>query len=89
MSAATYWYNGPLKGGRVALVGGPYTTRDEAIAAKGSDAVFADDHWPTEGTWFGTWLAVELPRNDYRTARTALAEKRGPIACVAYGKAAA
>ena len=78
-----YFYNGPRKGDRVALVGGPYATLEEAIAAKGADAMFADDHWPAQGTWFDPWLAVALPRNDYRTARQALAGGTGPVACVA------
>lgn len=79
-----HWYNGPVKNGRVALVGGPYPTLEAAIDAKHADAVFADDHWPAAWTWFLKWVAVELPRDDYVTARRALETRQGPIACVPY-----
>jgi len=79
-----YWYNGPLSAGRVALVGGPYPTRDAAIAAKHEDAVFADEHWPNDWPWFMRWVAIELPRGDYITARMASDTGHGPIACVAF-----
>lgn len=65
MATSTYWYNGPHNGTVVALVGGPYATRDDAIAARNADTMFAHDTWPAQGTWFMTWYAVEVPRNDY------------------------
>lgn len=59
---ASAWFNGPDRDGNVALVGGPYATKEEAIAAKPDDDRFAENCGIVRYDPWWTWYSVEVKK---------------------------
>lgn len=81
------WFNGPKNEtrGQMALVGGPYESLEEAKAQLQPDRDLCEATARDGARYaaFGSWLAVELPRDDYRTLRRTAAGECDGIDTVA------